>query len=322
MTAINDEVMLSIIVPVYNHGKYIAEALDSIIMQKTGYSYEVLVGDDCSTDSSRDILREYEKKYPGIFTMYYRTENLFRKEGSVGNVQDLRLRSKGRYLITLEGDDYWTDPDKIEKQIDFLEKHPEYLACTHSCNVVDENSNIKDEEYPGCSDSEYTLKHYASGILPGQLATIMMRNIFIDNRADVSLLSKRLSPGDRLLAFILVTNGRVHCSPEKMSAYRHITNGGSSFSANFEFEYEPFKKWHTELVNYAKNRSKQALKYANLLYCRNILRGIRYKKIGVKAGLADFFKNVSYKWAVSALLIKEFFNTAVLKKKLGKDIIV
>ena len=62
MTAINDEVMLSIIVPVYNHGKYIAEALDSIIMQKTGYSYEVLVGDDCSTDSSRDILREYEKK--------------------------------------------------------------------------------------------------------------------------------------------------------------------------------------------------------------------------------------------------------------------
>ena len=110
------ELMLSIYVPVYNHEKYIVETLDSILMQKTEYRYEVLVGEDCSTDNTRQVLEAYEKTHPGKLTVFYRKRNMHKDE--IRNSTDLRLRCRGKYIIGIEGDDFWTDPLKIQKQID------------------------------------------------------------------------------------------------------------------------------------------------------------------------------------------------------------
>ena len=130
----NEQVIVSVIVPVYNHEKYIAQTLDSILMQKTKYRYEVWIGEDASTDDTRAVLMEYEKKCPPDFHFLYREKNMHNSE--CRNDLDLRLRCKGKYLICLEGDDFWTDENKIEKQIDFLESHPEYIAVSHNCVVV------------------------------------------------------------------------------------------------------------------------------------------------------------------------------------------
>ena len=244
-----EQVMLSIIVTTYNHEKYITKALDSILMQKTKYSYEVLVGEDASTDNTRAVLKEYEKEHPGVFTIFYRETNL--NNTDCPNEWDLFLRAKGKYLIVLEGDDYWIDENKIEKQINFLESHPDHIAVSHKCIVVDENNVPKQEKYPQCKAKEYTLMHYICGIYPGQLTTLMHRNFMIQDLLDYSLLEKNLMPGDKVTYFTMITNGKVHCMKETMSAYRHITSAGSSsYSAKYKYDFIRDEKYWKEILDF------------------------------------------------------------------------
>ena len=114
-----DDIILSVYVATYNHEKYIERALDSILMQKIDYNMEILVGEDCSTDSTREILKEYEKKHPDSrMQIFYREKNMYGSE--CNNSQDLKLRCRGKYMIALEGDDFWTDENKLQRQVEFL----------------------------------------------------------------------------------------------------------------------------------------------------------------------------------------------------------
>lgn len=281
------DIVLSIFMTTFNHESYIKQALDSILIQKTRYSYEVLVGDDLSKDSTREILRLYEKRYPEKFKMFYREQNMFKK--SPDNASDLMMRCKGKYIIALEGDDFWLDPKKIDTQIKFLENHPEYIAVAHNCIVVDRDSKVLDESYPECKEEDYTLKHFVSEIMPGQYTTILYRNIFRMKHIDTSLLFKGLVPGDRLLYFVLTTHGKVCCLQKVMSAYRHVKDNGTSYSAMYKYNYGEMEEWYRNLVEYSRNlRHKEAEKYAEVLYVRNLLQGLKRKQcniFGVLRGL-------------------------------------
>lgn len=299
----NYEVFVSVIVPVYNHEAYIVRALDSILMQKTKYTMEILVGEDCSTDNTRAVLKEYEKNHPGKLEIFYREQNMHQIGKS--NLRDLKRRSTGKYMITLEGDDFWLDPLKIEKQIDFLEKNPEYLAVAHNCVVVNKDSEPNGEEYPECKDEEYTLEHFVNGILPGQFATLMTKNYIQEEIFDTSLLHQSLSPADRLIAFCLVANGRVYCMQEIMSAYRHITDHGTSFSATYKYDFERSEKYQRAVLVYARTLSnKKAVYYAELMYLRNLLKGFVRHDISLRA-LMGYSKQVENKTKVLFLLIKQ-----------------
>ncbi|MBO5213888.1 MAG: glycosyltransferase [Clostridia bacterium] len=230
-----NNVMVSIYVTTYNHENYIVRALDSILMQKTQYTYEVFVGEDCSTDNTRNVLQEWERKHPGKFQIIYRETNTYNTDRPNG--LDLKLRCKGKYIICLEGDDFWTDPEKLEKQVTFLETHPEYYAVAHNCTVVGKDSFPNGETYPECKDHEYTLRHFASNILPGQLTTLLSRNYMTDEKFDKSIVLKRVGPGDRNIYFSIASQGKIYCMQESMSAYRHITTEGSSFSATNVYSY-------------------------------------------------------------------------------------
>lgn len=110
---------------VYNHEKYIAQALDGFLMQKTDFPFEVIVHDDASTDNSAQIIREYEKKFPSIIKPIYETENQYSKhDGSLGRIVNSKL--SGKYVALCEGDDYWIDENKLQMQVDFLQNNPEY----------------------------------------------------------------------------------------------------------------------------------------------------------------------------------------------------
>lgn len=305
-----EEIMLSVIVPTYNHQDYIAQALDSIYRQKTKYTYEVLVGEDCSTDNTRDILKKYEKEHPDFLTVFYREENMSKSE--LYNSLDLKLRSKGKYLILLEGDDYWICEDKIQKQIDFLEEHLEYVAIAHNCKVVDENSKELKEEYPECKHEEYTLDDFKNNIFPGQSTTIMMRNYYRNPYCDFSIMYKKLSPGDQLNIFVLINAGRIYCLQEKMSAYRHVTSKGDSYSAKYKYDFWHREEWNRELLFYALRINKMdAIRCAEDKYLETLTRGLRIGELSI-INFVKLFKNIKYK----SLVIKSYIaNRKRLKGK-------
>ena len=266
-----NDIILSIYMTTFNHEKYIKKAIDSILMQKTNYKYEIIIGDDCSQDDTQKILKQYEKMKIKNLKIFYRKKNMGNR--GANNLMDLMQKCKGKYIIALEGDDYWTDEYKIEKQIKFLEENPTYIAVAHNCTVVDENSNINNEKYPECKDNIYTIKHFFSNILPGQLTTVMCRNIFQEKSINTDLLNQGLFPADRLLYFILISYGNIYCIQESMSAYRQVLKNGSSFSANYVWDYNIEKKWYLALVDYTKEIEKYELKkYTELLLMKVIIR--------------------------------------------------
>lgn len=124
------EILVSVICNAYNHENYIRDALESFLMQKTTFAFEVLVHDDASTDKTAEIIREYEKKHPDIIKPIYQTENQYSKQVPI-SLRYQFPRVKGKYIAFCEGDDYWIDPYKLQKQYEALELHPEVDICAH-----------------------------------------------------------------------------------------------------------------------------------------------------------------------------------------------
>lgn len=129
-----EEPLVSINCVTYNHENYIADAIESFLMQKTTFNFEILLHDDASTDRTAEIIREYEKAFPDLIKPIYQTENQYSKGISVGQIN--RSRARGKYIAVCEGDDYWLDPYKLQKQVDYLEAHPECSLVFHAANIV------------------------------------------------------------------------------------------------------------------------------------------------------------------------------------------
>jgi GNAT superfamily N-acetyltransferase len=133
---------------VYNHEPYLRDCLEGFVMQQTNFPFVAIVHDDASTDGSAAIIREYEEKYPDIIKPIYETENQYSKrDGSLGRIMSAAIEATGaKYVAMCEGDDYWTDPLKLQKQVDFMEANPEYSMCFHKVNtMIQETGEIKNE---------------------------------------------------------------------------------------------------------------------------------------------------------------------------------
>jgi glycosyltransferase involved in cell wall biosynthesis len=138
--------LVSIFLITYNHEKFIAKAIDSILMQKCNFNFEIIVGEDCSKDSTKEIIFNYQKKYPEIIKPIFNKKNI----GPSENAKNVLRACKGDYIAMLEGDDYWTDSLKLKKQIDFLESKPEYSFSCHRYKIKREGEEIFNEDYyPG-----------------------------------------------------------------------------------------------------------------------------------------------------------------------------
>lgn len=135
---------VSVCVITYNHAPYIRQCLDSLLMQQTDFQYEIIVNDDCSTDGTTDILREYEAKHPELIKPIYHEENQVQK-GIYHIFSTFTFpKAQGQYLAMCEGDDYWTDPLKLQKQADFLDAHPSHSMVFHAVRYSYNNGTTKD----------------------------------------------------------------------------------------------------------------------------------------------------------------------------------
>jgi len=148
--------LVSISCTTYNHEKYIEDALEGFLIQETNFPFEILIHDDASTDSSAEIIREYEVQYPNLFKPIYQTKNQYSK-GKNPNVEFLFPKAKGKYIAFCEGDDYWTDQKKLQNQVDFLECNPEYGLSHTECNYLYQDSN---------SFENYAKRKYSCNHLP------------------------------------------------------------------------------------------------------------------------------------------------------------
>lgn len=286
----------------YNHEKFLEKALDGIIMQKTDFSYEVIIGEDCSTDNSRKVIDSYVHRYPDIFTVIYRDRNV----GTRKNMDEVFKLAKGEYFCILETDDYWIDTQKLQEQVDWLDNNPNCIAVTHRCKMVDQNDNELDLEYPQIERGYYQWKNYRNDVMPGQTASVLARNYYAKNLFDISLIdetSKDYGPGDRRRFFMLLAHGEIYCIEKVMSCYRFITSSGDSYSAKNKFNYIKQINYYREFVKYANraNLCKDALYTAEILYVRNLWIAFlhRQKEISSLFVLVKEYKGIKYKLAAT-----------------------
>lgn len=224
---------LSVVVITYNHEKYIRQCLDSILMQNIDFQIEIIIGDDCSPDNTPDIVREYHQKYPDIIRPTLRSVNV----GATRNQYECFLKCRGKYIAILDGDDFWTDKDKLKIQTNFLEKNDLYIGCTHRYSVVDQDNKIIQKIYsgPGRPQSgEYTIKDFLKYIYYGHPGTLVFKNIFLKPKYDYYIIPE----GDRFicditLGLILVCLGKIYVLDDIMASYRSFQiKGGSNYSSS------------------------------------------------------------------------------------------
>ena len=214
----SEPIMVSVICNVYNHEKYLRDALDGFVMQKTSFPFEVLVHDDASTDSSAAIIREYEEKYPDIIKPIYQTVNQYSQKVPITREYQLP-RVQGKYIALCEGDDYWTDPMKLQKQFDFLEQHPEYSLC--SCSTVWQNVQTGTKEARGrvAEDRDISLEEI---ILEKGGRIFQYASNFIRTEVYSQFPAWRVAfpIGDYPLIVLAALNGKVRMLADVMTVYR------------------------------------------------------------------------------------------------------
>lgn len=177
----NNIPLVSICCLTYNHEPYIKQALDSFLMQQTNFAFEIVIHDDASTDNTAKIIEEYTQKYPEIFKPLLQTENQRSKFGGGMNPRFNFPRARGKYIAICEGDDYWTDSLKLQKQVDFLEENKAYGICWTKFNKIDDSDNIIEEFIPKFQESldEINLANFFNPYRTWTLTT-MFRSKLID----------------------------------------------------------------------------------------------------------------------------------------------
>ncbi len=223
--------VVSVTMTAYNHGKYIRQAVESVFAQKTNFDFEVIVGEDCSPapDKSREILLELKEKYGERLVLLLHEKNL----GPRGNSRAIKEKVRGKYIAHLECDDYWTDPNKLQRQYDFLEAHPEYSACgADSCLIDDDGETLWKNTLGLRKDNAFTMRDYkVKGFTVH--GNVLMRRASIMSVHDEKvkkLLNTGTTMGDIYTFSLLYSYGPIYVFKEVMHAHRAGDQVASSFS--------------------------------------------------------------------------------------------
>ncbi len=211
----------------YNHEPYIRQCLDGFMMQKTNFAFEVLIHDDASTDNTANIIREYETKYPEIIKPIYQTENQYSKGGKISFRFNLP-RAQGKYIAMCEGDDYWTDPYKLQKQVDFLEENEEYgMVYTDAVRY-----NQATQKYDKNKKS-YQINNLEDILLSNKIPTLtacFKRELWQDYFRDIYPNLPDFPFGDYPMWVYFFSREKLHYLPEYTAVYRVLINSASHSS--------------------------------------------------------------------------------------------
>ncbi len=249
---------------VYNHKDYVRESIESILLQKTTFPIEIIIHDDASNDGTKEIILEYQNKYPNLFRNILNDENQYSQEKSV--MVPLFDKPRGKYIALAHGDDYWNNPLKLQKQYDFLEMHTDYSLCFHKwlTNISNDSKSMSfDSTIKYNKNSKFTIREV---ILHG--GGLMSTNSMVFHKSYIIKHSKWIvnAPiGDLPLMLILALNGKIGFINEIMSVY----NKESSINSwSFKYRNSHFLKIKyvkKMLLFWAKFNSFTSFKYFNII---------------------------------------------------------
>lgn len=240
--------LVSCLVIAYKHAPYLRTCLDSLLGQVTEFPFEVIVGDDCSNDGSAEILREYQEKYPDNLIVIINEKNL----GASQNGKKIRSYSRGKYIASCEGDDFWCDDYKLQKQVDYLETHPEIEAVGSNYYFVDINGgNKKRILRKGQTNRVYHLKDY---LYKGFLihGNTLVRRVHPELEKDEKYMKLREAVptmGDVISRILIYDRGGIYVFPEPMLCHRDGSAVASSFSAQNKTKAVYYSEMYAELIH-------------------------------------------------------------------------
>lgn len=211
---------LTVVTTTYNQEKYIGEAIEGMLMQKTNFPFQIVVSDDCSTDRTRDILKEYQKEHPGQIKIIKNEKNL----GAMGNfIHTLSKIKDTEYVALCDGDDFWTDENKLQKQVDFLDNHPDFNICFHKTKLFYQNKEKEENIIPEGVQEVTTIEDLVksnyivanSVVYRWKFNEKNLKEVFPDN----------IVPGDYYVHLFHAQDGKIKMLDEPMSAYRRHEEG-------------------------------------------------------------------------------------------------
>ena len=215
------DIIVSVCCLAYNHEPYIRQCLDGFVMQKTNFKFEVLIHDDASTDGTEEIIRDFERRYPSIIKPIYEETNQWVK-GRKGSAVFNFPRAKGKYIALCEGDDYWTDPLKLQKQVDFLEGNLEYSGCFHNTmilNEIDGSNSLKPWRY--YQKQIFTLEDTISKTALFHTSSFLFRT----ESLNIPDWFKEIQSGDMAIFSLTASKGNLYRINDDMSVYRKNVTG-------------------------------------------------------------------------------------------------
>ena len=263
----NPKVSISVIT--YNHANYIEQALESVLMQETDFDYEIIIGEDDSTDGTRDIVQSYQKKYPDTITVLLNErENVIYIDGKptgrrnlINNLQ----HCKGEYIALLEGDDYWTDLHKLQKQVEFLDKNLDYSMCFHKVLFVSEESNVDPVVYqPYKKKRSYTLEDLIQKNFIATLSVVYRNLGFFSN---LPQWYYSMPVGDYPLHLLAAEKGSIGYLDDQMGV-RRVHKSGYWSSMSLEKKHETALKIYAAVDQYFEVSEYSKVARSSLYYTR------------------------------------------------------
>lgn len=306
----DENIMVSICCEAYNHEKYIRSALDSFLMQKTNFKYEILINDDASTDSTAEIIREYEEKYPNIIKPIYQVENQY-SQGIKIEPNFLYPNARGKYIALCNGDDYWTEENKLQMQVDFLEKNEDYSLSVHPSYCENENKSLKSPvDIRGYfKDTSFDINKYIKDYQMSncniffQTSSMVFRKKYVDKlieeKPDFYYCS---NIGDINLEMYLLLHGKAFYHDKYMSVYRNNVPGS--------WTVREYKDKQEKTLKNMRNIFDNFNKYTDLYYNKVLQKIItsfdfgihltneEYKEV-IKKEYKEDFKKLGYRARIS-----------------------
>jgi len=238
----------------YNHVKHFSQAIESILSQQVNFELEIIVGEDESSDGTREIALEYQERFPDKFTvlLHSRKDVIYVNGRATGrwNFVDTLSHANGKYIALLSCDDFWTDPHKLQKQVDVMEAYPEYSVCGHWTVNVDENGDLlSSQPLTGKTCPEvFFIKHALNGtpLIPNSW---LFRRFDLANHPQYPLFLK-LPAGDDPLMLMLLGRGPGYCIRQDMSAYRIHSGGTWSTKSQYHKDFEMLQ-FHIAAMQFA-----------------------------------------------------------------------
>jgi glycosyltransferase involved in cell wall biosynthesis len=307
-------VVVSISCITYNHAPFIRECLDGFLMQETNFQFEILIHDDASTDGTKEIIEEYVAKYPDLIFPIYQVENQYSK-GVRGMMPKYNFpRARGKYIALCEGDDYWTDPCKLQKQVDFLESHPNFSIVYTDCNVYSEEKN-KFIEIP----KSYPRSDFLTVYELAQSHFIFTPTAMFRNDIHFPYKLFRHPGGDSTIFLLLTAGGSLVKFLNIKSAVYRIHQGGifslrdqKPFDERVKLEMKMYDMIYDWQIYFGKNNKKlREIFSSKKLEPLNKIRSIALEHGNTKIVRSISFKmlsNFGFRTTKFSLFISTFFS--------------